>query len=69
MSDYWTPAHQAVEQEDAEALAQLLAAGFDPDEAFSNMMVQRWRPSRCEVSIPLRAMRCLMPRPRKHRRR
>lgn len=37
VSDYWTPAHQAVEQEDAEALARLLAAGFDPDEVFSNM--------------------------------
>ncbi|MET9395875.1 ankyrin repeat domain-containing protein [Streptomyces sp. NPDC006624] len=37
MSDYWTPAHQAVEQEDAEALARLLAAGSDPDEVFSNV--------------------------------
>ncbi|KFG09857.1 MULTISPECIES: hypothetical protein [Streptomyces] len=37
MSDYWTPAHQAVEQEDAEALARLLAAGSDPDEVFSDM--------------------------------
>lgn len=37
MSDYWTPAHQEVEQENAEALAQLLAAGSDPDEVFSNM--------------------------------
>jgi ankyrin repeat protein len=37
VSDYWTPAHQAVEQEDAEALARLLAAGSDPDEVFSNM--------------------------------
>ncbi|MFD8150665.1 ankyrin repeat domain-containing protein [Streptomyces sp. NPDC001046] len=37
MSDYWTPAHQAVEQEDAEALARLLAGGSDPDEVFSNM--------------------------------
>ncbi|WP_435215372.1 ankyrin repeat domain-containing protein [Streptomyces sp. bgisy034] len=37
MSDYWTPAHQAVEQEDAEALAGLLAAGSDPDEVFGNM--------------------------------
>lgn len=37
VSDYWTPAHQAVEQEDAEALARLLAAGADPDEVFSNM--------------------------------
>ncbi|MGW7045188.1 hypothetical protein ACWGDT_21275 [Streptomyces avermitilis] len=30
-------AHQVVEQGDAEALAQLLAAGSDPDEVFSNM--------------------------------
>ncbi|OPG06759.1 hypothetical protein B1R27_15930 [Streptomyces sp. GKU 895] len=37
MSDYWTPAHQAVEQEDAETLARLLAAGSDPDEVFGNM--------------------------------
>ncbi|MFI9648383.1 ankyrin repeat domain-containing protein [Streptomyces sp. NPDC052040] len=37
MSDYWTPAHQAVEQEDAEALARLLATGSDPDEVFGNM--------------------------------
>ncbi|WP_432075114.1 ankyrin repeat domain-containing protein [Streptomyces wuyuanensis] len=37
MSDYWTPAHQAVEQEDAEALARVLAAGSDPDEVFSGM--------------------------------
>ncbi|WP_455432094.1 hypothetical protein [Streptomyces wuyuanensis] len=37
MSDYWTPAHQAVEQEDAEVLARLLAAGSDPDEVFSGM--------------------------------
>ena len=37
VSYYWTPAHQAVEQEDAEALARLLAAGSDPDEVFGNM--------------------------------
>jgi len=37
VSDYWTPAHQAVEHEDAETLARLLADGSDPDEAFSNM--------------------------------
>lgn len=37
MGDYWTPAHQAVEQEDAETLARLLAEGADPDEVFSNM--------------------------------
>ncbi|TGN73388.1 hypothetical protein E5082_32050 [Streptomyces griseoluteus] len=30
-------AHQAVEQEDAEALARLLAAGSDPHEVFSNV--------------------------------
>ncbi|OII69941.1 MULTISPECIES: ankyrin repeat domain-containing protein [unclassified Streptomyces] len=30
--DGWTPAHQAVEQEDAETLARLLADGADPDE-------------------------------------
>lgn len=33
----WTPAHQAVENEDAETLAQLLARGVDPDEACDNM--------------------------------
>ncbi|WP_327320285.1 ankyrin repeat domain-containing protein [Streptomyces sp. NBC_01235] len=37
MSDYWTPAHHAVEHEDAETLARLLADGADPDEVFSNM--------------------------------
>ncbi len=37
VSDYWTPAHHAVEHEDAETLARLLAHGTDPDEAFSNM--------------------------------
>ncbi|MET9727327.1 ankyrin repeat domain-containing protein [Streptomyces zaomyceticus] len=37
MSDYWTPAHFAVEHEDAEALARLLAGGADPDEVLSNM--------------------------------
>ena len=40
MSDYWTPAHQSVEQEDAETLARLLAAGADPDEVFGNMTLQ-----------------------------
>jgi ankyrin repeat protein len=35
--DYWTPAHHAVEQEDAETLAQLLADGADPNEVFANM--------------------------------
>ncbi|MFE7600625.1 ankyrin repeat domain-containing protein [Streptomyces sp. NPDC057494] len=37
MSDFWTPAHYAVEHEDVEALARLLADGSDPDEVFSNM--------------------------------
>lgn len=37
MENYWTPAHQAVELEDAETLARLLAGGGDPDEVFSNM--------------------------------
>ncbi len=37
VSDYWTPAHHAVEHEDAEALARLLAEGSDPDEVCGNM--------------------------------
>ncbi|WP_415939936.1 ankyrin repeat domain-containing protein [Streptomyces sp. 039-1] len=37
MSDYWTPAHHAVEHDDTEALARWLAGGADPDEVFSNM--------------------------------
>ncbi|WP_369243649.1 ankyrin repeat domain-containing protein [Streptomyces sp. R41] len=38
MSNFWTtPAHHAVEHEDAETLAQMLADGTDPDEVFSNM--------------------------------
>ena len=37
VSDYWTLAHHAVEHEDAETLARLLADGADPDEVFSNM--------------------------------
>ncbi len=37
MSDYWTPAHQAVEHEDAETLARLLAAGGNPDEVSGEM--------------------------------
>ncbi|MFF3374581.1 ankyrin repeat domain-containing protein [Streptomyces sp. NPDC002680] len=37
MSDYWTPAHHAVEHEDAETLARLLADGSDPDEVFGDM--------------------------------
>lgn len=37
VSNYWTPAHHAVEHDDAEALARLLAAGADPDEVFSDM--------------------------------
>lgn len=36
VSDYWTPAHYAVENEDAEALARLLADGSDPNEVFGN---------------------------------
>ncbi|MEV5910167.1 hypothetical protein DMH25_15520 [Streptomyces sp. WAC 01325] len=37
MSDYWPAAHHAVEHEDVETLARLLADGSDPDEVFSNM--------------------------------
>ncbi|WP_385638008.1 ankyrin repeat domain-containing protein [Streptomyces sp. SudanB5_2050] len=37
MSDCWTPAHHAVEHEDAETLARLLASGADPNEVFSNL--------------------------------
>ncbi|MGQ4344091.1 ankyrin repeat domain-containing protein [Streptomyces sp. SAS_275] len=37
MSGHWTPAHHAVEHDDAEALARLLADGADSDEVFSNM--------------------------------
>jgi ankyrin repeat protein len=37
VSAYWTPAHHAVEHEDAETLARLLAHGSDPNEAFDNM--------------------------------
>ncbi|MGW7499135.1 ankyrin repeat domain-containing protein [Streptomyces luteogriseus] len=37
MENIWTPAHQAVENEDAETLAQLLARGGDPDEVCGNM--------------------------------
>ncbi|MEU9662625.1 ankyrin repeat domain-containing protein [Streptomyces chartreusis] len=37
MSDSWTPAHHAVEHEDADTLARLLADGSDPNEVFSNM--------------------------------
>jgi hypothetical protein len=37
VTDYWTPAHHAVEHEDTETLARLLADGTDPDEVFSNM--------------------------------
>lgn len=36
VSDYWTPAHFAVEHEDAETLARLLAAGTDPNEVQGN---------------------------------
>jgi hypothetical protein len=37
VSDYWTPAHHAVEHEDAETLARLPARGTDANEVFSNM--------------------------------
>ncbi|WP_328364840.1 ankyrin repeat domain-containing protein [Streptomyces sp. NBC_00445] len=37
MENTWTPAHQAVENEDAATLAQLLAEGADPDEVCDNM--------------------------------
>jgi ankyrin repeat protein len=37
VENIWTPAHQAVEDEDAEALAQLLAKGVDPDEVCGSM--------------------------------
>ncbi|WP_432042657.1 ankyrin repeat domain-containing protein [Streptomyces cadmiisoli] len=37
MENTWTPAHQAVENEDAEILAQLLAEGVDPDEVCDNL--------------------------------
>ncbi|WP_028805534.1 ankyrin repeat domain-containing protein [Streptomyces sp. 142MFCol3.1] len=37
MENIWTPAHQAVENEDAEALAQLLAEGVDPDGVCGTM--------------------------------
>lgn len=37
VSDYWTPAHHAVEHEDAETLARLLTAGADPDGVFNNL--------------------------------
>ncbi|MFJ7159665.1 ankyrin repeat domain-containing protein [Streptomyces sp. NPDC101118] len=36
MNDDWTPAHLAVEHEDAETLARLLAAGTDPNEVQGN---------------------------------
>ncbi|WP_435808901.1 hypothetical protein [Streptomyces massasporeus] len=39
MQDIWTPAHQAAEDEDAAALAQLLAKGVDPDGVCGNMTV------------------------------
>ncbi|MFF8478709.1 ankyrin repeat domain-containing protein [Streptomyces sp. NPDC015414] len=32
VDDIWTPAHHAVEHEDAQTLARLLADGADPDE-------------------------------------
>ncbi|MFD9397992.1 ankyrin repeat domain-containing protein [Streptomyces sp. NPDC060011] len=33
----WTPVHHAVEHDDAQALARLLAHGADPDEVSHNM--------------------------------
>ncbi|MFF9839231.1 ankyrin repeat domain-containing protein [Streptomyces sp. NPDC013740] len=36
MNDCWTPAHAAVEHEDAKTLARLLAAGTDPHEVQGN---------------------------------
>ncbi|MFJ3718058.1 ankyrin repeat domain-containing protein [Streptomyces sp. NPDC090057] len=37
MESIWTPAHLAVENEDAQILARLLAEGVDPDEACGDM--------------------------------
>ncbi|MFF7173005.1 ankyrin repeat domain-containing protein [Streptomyces pseudovenezuelae] len=37
MENTCTPAHRAVEDEDAATLAQLLARGVDPDEVCHNM--------------------------------
>jgi len=37
VDDTWTPAHQAVEDGDAETLARLLAEGVDPDEVCDNL--------------------------------
>lgn len=37
VDSYWTPAHHAVEHEDAETLARLLAGGADPNEVSGNM--------------------------------
>ncbi|MEV7393424.1 MULTISPECIES: ankyrin repeat domain-containing protein [unclassified Streptomyces] len=37
MENTWTPAHQAVEDEDAATLARLLGGGVDPDEVCDNM--------------------------------
>ncbi|WAU86402.1 ankyrin repeat domain-containing protein [Streptomyces sp. Qhu-G9] len=37
MESTWTPAHQAVEDEDAEALALIVANGVDPDEVCHSM--------------------------------
>ncbi|MFF8415212.1 hypothetical protein [Streptomyces omiyaensis] len=44
MSDYWTPTHYAVEHEDAETLARLLARGADP--------FLRSRPGRTAAAYP-----------------
>ncbi|MEV5513168.1 ankyrin repeat domain-containing protein [Streptomyces flaveolus] len=37
MENTWTPVHQAVENEDAQTLAQLLAEGVNPDEVCDNL--------------------------------
>ncbi|QFQ94983.1 ankyrin repeat domain-containing protein [Streptomyces phaeolivaceus] len=37
MENTWTPAHQAVESDEVETLAQLLAQGTDPNEVCDNL--------------------------------
>jgi len=37
VSEYWTPTRHAVEHEDAETLARLLADGSDPNEVCGDM--------------------------------
>ncbi|WP_308409224.1 ankyrin repeat domain-containing protein [Streptomyces sp. BV129] len=36
-TQFWTPAHFAVERQDAETLARLLATGSDPNEVQANL--------------------------------